>query len=355
MKACLFLSSTLLFSTVNAAPINLDIYGVDLHTQSKIMTCCKKSISEYIELQQQMNLEQPANSLPSLKKQLTAEKSILNKINALGNFSLTKISTVYYPDDKTTYTTIDIVKKNDSHRLPVLSARSINKHLNKNKELTDLFKLWSQYNQRNLKLIQSSTLDFKSKSCPVVHCTWGFDKNELEHDIPKLKNGASKYKTQLMDIIKHSANNSDREEAIFILAHADNYQEMAHFLIDFTSDQDDTVRNNAMRVLGAILAQHDVPGLNIERITHALNYPYVTDRNKAGYVLLNIVLKNRATHALVAEKSGTTLVNLLRLNQPNNHDFAYRILKVISNKNYSDHDYRSWQNWVDSKKNNVPV
>lgn len=203
--------------------------------------------------------------------------------------------------------------------------------------------------------MQSSNPDFKSKSCPVVHCIWGFDKKELQYDVPELKRGASKYKNQLMDIIEHSANNTEREQAIFILAHISNYQELAHFLMKFTNDPDESVRNNTMRVLGAILAQHDVTGLDIDRILKALDYPYVTDRNKAGYVLLNIVLKDKSSRPLVIKRSGTTLIKLLMLNQPNNHDFAYRILKVISNKNYSDRDYQSWQKWADSETNKLII
>jgi hypothetical protein len=315
------------------------------------MSCCKNDIREYVELQQQLNLAQQGNSELNLRRKSVIEESILKKINALGIFSLTKISTVYYPDEKTTYATIDVVKVTDPYRLPSPPERLINKHIAKNEELTHLFKIWDDYMQRNLKLMQSSNPDVKSKSCPVVHCIWGFDKQELQYDVPKLKMGASKYKNQLMDIIEHSANSNDREQAVFILAHINNYQELAHFLIKFTDDADVSVRNNTMRVLGAILAQHDVPGLDIERILRALDYPYVTDRNKAGYVLLNIVLKDRSTHSLVIKRSGTTLINLLKLNQPNNHDFAYRILKEISNKNYSDRDYQSWQKWVASKLN----
>lgn len=332
--------------------MNLDIYGVDLNTQNQIMSCCKNDIREYVELKQQLNLDQKGNSELLQKKIFNLEQSILKKINAFGAFSITKISTVYYPDDKSTYTTVDIVKALDSYRLPVSSKRLIKKNIYKDKELAELFKLWNDYLQRNIKLMQSSNVDFKSKSCPFVHCIWGFDKSELQNDAPKFKKGALKYKTQLMTIINYSANNHEREQAIFILAHTDNYKELANFLMQFTTDSDETVRNNSMRVLGAILAQHDVTGLDIDRILQALDYPYVTDRNKAEYVLLNILLKDKSSQQLVIQKSGDTLVNLLKLKQPNNHDFAYRILQIISGQNYSANDYQSWKKWLDSKKIN---
>lgn len=355
MKQYLFIFfGTLLFlNKLYASPINLDIYGVDINMQNKIRTCCYNKIREYVQLQQQLNLAQKGNSEQDLKRLQLIEKSIQKKINALDNFSTTKISTVYYPGDKTTYTTIDLVKASDAYRLPVSSVRRIKKKIVKNEELTHLFKVWDDYNKKNLKLMQNSNLDFKSKSCPVIHCIWGFDKNELLYEVPELKKGASKHKNQLVEIIEHSSNNSDREQAIFILAHISNYEELANFLMKFTNDADESVRNNAMRVLGAILAQHNVAGLDIERILKALDYPYVTDRNKAGYVLLNIVLKDKSSHPLVIKKSGKTLINLLKLNQPNNHEFAYRILQVLSSKNYSERDYKNWKKWLDSENDKL--
>lgn len=352
---CLLLSTILLFSKLNAAANNLDIYGVDPKTKNKMMACCEKNIHDYVALQQHLNLSQEHNSEQDLKRQLVIEQSLLKKINRLGNFTITKISTVYYPDDKTTFTTIDVVNTIDSYRLPISSKRLIKKYIDKSEGLTHLFKIWEVYTQRNFKLMQSSNPDFKSNSCPVVHCIWGFDKKELQYDFPELKKGASKYRNQLMDIIEHSANNKDREQAVFILAHINNYQELAHFLMKFTNDPDDGVRNNTMRVLGAILAQHKVSGLDLDQILKALDYPYVTDRNKAGYILLNIVLKNKSSHQFVIKRSGDTLINLLKLYQPNNHDFAYRILKAISKKDYSERDYQSWQNWVDSEKKKLNV
>lgn len=351
----LFLGTILSFNVLNASPINLDIYGVDSTIQNKIIACCIESIREDVELQQQLNSAQQGDLNKILKRKSEVEKSILKKINKFGKFSLTKISMVYYPDDKTNYTTIDIVNVSDSYRLPISTRRQIKKHIAKTGGLNNLFKLWVNYNAQNLELIRGNHFDFKDKSCPVAHCAWGFDKKELDYYLPAFKSGALKYKNQLMDIIEHSANDTEREQAIFILGHINNYQELTHFLMKFTNDPSDVVRNNTMRVLGAILSKHDVNGLDINRILKALDYPYVTDRNKAAYVLLNIVLKDKSSHQLVVKKSGATLIKLLKLKQPNNHDFAYRILKVISNQNYSDHDYKNWQEWLDSEKHKLNI
>ena len=41
-----------------------------------------------------------------------------------------------------------------------------------------------------------------------------------------------------------------------------------------------------------------------------------------------------------------TLLAMLRLQQPNNHDFAYLILKAISGQSYGERDYSAWEAWL---------
>jgi hypothetical protein len=38
---------------------------------------------------------------------------------------------------------------------------------------------------------------------------------------------------------------------------------------------------------------------------------------------------------------------MLRLSQPNNHDFAYKILRTVSGKDYKARDYAAWEKWLE--------
>jgi hypothetical protein len=40
------------------------------------------------------------------------------------------------------------------------------------------------------------------------------------------------------------------------------------------------------------------------------------------------------------------LVDMLALRQPNNHDFAYLILKTISGRDFGEHAVDDWRAWV---------
>jgi hypothetical protein len=348
----LILGLVLLNGKLYASSDNFDIFGVDAKTQKKIYLSCSNLMDSYLKISKTMN-----SSLLNEKDLIhrkKIERQIISKIKQIDDIDTVKISVIFYPTDKKSYATLDLVKKNEIYRIPTASKNHPKKYIEKSQGLKDLLDVWNEYNNRNVNLIRKNQIDLSKKSCPITHCTWGFDKKELEETLPKLQKGVAKYKNDLIDIIKYSLIDQEREEAIFILAHDDNYQEQAKLLINFTDDPNDFVRNNVMRVLGAIVTKHKVAHLDIKRIICALNYPYVTDRNKAAYVLLGIVRNESASHQIVIAQAGEILLKLLKLQQPNNHDFAYQILKEISKKNYSERDYKSWQEWLNSQRS-VPI
>jgi hypothetical protein len=353
MKNLVMLLSSLIFmlGNLNATPNNFDIYGVGPELQEQIFSKCNEEIREYDNLSQQIKLSLKLDK--RLIKRHEIETSIIKKVNALGDFSVVSISTITYPQNQSTYSTLDIVQKNDSSRLPNLPIQHEKKLTKKSEALNKLFQIWNNYTNRTINLMNQNKFDMKVRSCPVVHCTWGFNKEELKNDLPELKVGVSKYKNQLIDIIKYSNNDEERGQAILILANTNDYHEIAELMIGLTNDSSELVRNNSMRVLGAILSKYDIHSLDIHNILLALNYPYVTDRNKAAYVLWDMVRKDKSIYPSIIKQSGNTLINLLKLKQPNNHDYAYLILKEISHQTYSEHDYQHWQQWIDLENNKL--
>ena len=345
--ASLVLGFLILSSKLYAMPDNFDIYGVQDSIKKSIYDCCSDKIEEYLIESRKMYFshEQPSEKL--LTKQMALEEKIIGKIQQLGNFAEVKISVIHYPAEKKTFATLDIVKGNETFRIPGKKRSIEHSKVFSNKGIKKLFRVWRDYDEHKGQLIRENKLDFSKTSCPVLHCTWGFDEKDIKSVLPNLQKGAAQNKQALMNIIKNGADDNDRGDAIFILAHGDNFQEIANFLINFTDDSSDLVRNNVMRVLGAIVDKHKVENLELRRITQALNYPYVTDRNKAAYVLFGIIKSNPKTHTQVIKESGNTLIELLKLKQPNNHDYAYNLLKVLSHKNYGEYDYKRWSKWIE--------
>lgn len=338
----LLLISTNLFST----NVNLDVYGVDDQTANIIIKNSRDQIEEYVEMESKIAMIPPAELDRTIAKHMLLRDKIVKKIKQYGKFELVEISTGYYPDKNIRYTTIDIVPSSQIFRIPHSAHRVINKTLKLTHSEQKLFSLWCMYNENNINLINQGRFDSKEKTCPVSHCMWGFSKEELTLYLPKFKKFANAHHAELENIIRFSPNDEQRGDAIFILANSDNYQSVAKFLFNYINDQSALVRNNSLRVIAAILSTHKIENLPLHNLLQALNYPLVTDRNKAADVLYNIASHDNNTHKQIITESGGTLIELLKLKQPNNHNVAYNILKVISNKNHIDTDIEYWKYWL---------
>ncbi|KTD17391.1 hypothetical protein [Legionella jordanis] len=344
---------TFYFNDLFSANAIIDLYGVDEPIASKIIRQSNANIQRYVEMESNMGAVSPDKMDDALSKHLKLHDQIINQIKKYGDFSFVDISIIYYPDKNTRYTTIDIVPSSEMFRIPNPPKRKIDKELVLNTETKNLFKLWSRYNEDNISLINKGTFSSKQQACPVVHCIWGFDKKELNEYLPKFRTLASKNINQLKNFIRLSSNDEERGDAIFLLAHSDDYRSTASFLFDYVNDESAVVRNNSLRVIAGILSTHKIDDLPLQKIIEALNYPLVTDRNKAANVLYHAAHNDATTHEQIITGAGNILVNLLKLKQPNNHNPAYLTLKEISHQNYSEYDYQHWQEWIDSRKNEL--
>lgn len=79
-----------------------------------------------------------------------------------------------------------------------------------------------------------------------------------------------------------------------------------------------------------------------------LDGPTTTDRNKAAAIVDGLVRRpdsSNLRHEVIA-RAGPTLLKLLALGQPNNHDFAYQILKQVSGQDFGEHDVDRWRAWL---------
>ncbi|MDI9818509.1 MULTISPECIES: HEAT repeat domain-containing protein [unclassified Legionella] len=340
-----------LSSRLCAHPDRFDIFGVDDNIKQKIYACCSEIVEQYQSESQKLSSSSTAPQEKDVLHVLKLEEKMVAKIKQVDDFAEVKLLTVYYPIEQRSFATLDIVKQSETYRIPAHNSVKHGQRVILSKDIKALFQVWDDYNTQKMQMAKANKYDFSKTSCPVMHCTWGFDQDDIKNTLPKLREGVVKHKQALFNIIKNSKNDQARADAIFILANDTNYQSLANFLINYTDDASDLVRNNVMRVLGAIVAKQKIPQLDVNRIIQALNYPYVTDRNKAAYVLLGLIKSDSASHAQVIKQAGYTLVDLLKLRQPNNHDFAYEILKEISHKNYGEYDYQSWSQWIDEEQN----
>ena len=164
--------------------------------------------------------------------------------------------------------------------------------------------------------------------------------------------GAVKEKTLILNTLKHDPNPERRAAAAFLVGHFQDPHEILSVLLPQVTDKDEDVRNNVMRVMGTTMMKAKISDINIEPILALLDSPSTTDRNKALIILLTAV-ESDAVKKQILQKGTNNLLAILRLEQPNNHDWAYHILKKISGKDFGETNLDAWRKWYSvTKKTN---
>lgn len=273
------------------------------------------------------------------------QPALVEKIRAMGDFAYVQISAItYYSEDRPVYVTIDVVETSDkASRLDFLPKPTGASPADPG----GLVALWKEYEATAIRLLGENKLDydFRSSPCPVLHCLMGFEHPELKRFEAPLRAGVAKHREQLVKILREDANFQNRGIAAYLLGHTEQPGPMVAALLPSLRDPSSYVRNNAMRVLGFAVQRHKGVEIPLAPILKAIEYPDTTDRNKALYVLDGIAADRRHRDAIVRQ-AGPTLVRLLRLRQPNNHDPAYEVLKKISGQTFGDRDYAAWERWL---------
>ena len=270
-----------------------------------------------------------------------AHNSAKEKIEKLAKFAFFKLSLIQYPPpNSNTYVTVDLVDPADRDRRMNFKEPPHKKFSDPN----NLLASWDSYQALALDLIMSGQLKGDSK-CPVFHCIGGFDDPRLKKYGDLFNREVPKHEGILIQILHNDENAQHRATAAFLLAHIHDGKKLVRELAENVRDPGENVRNNVMRVFGYIGEFHPELELPTEEIAEALNFPTATDRNKALFTLASIS-KRESQRTYLTKTCGQTLVAILRLQQPNNHDPAYTILKNLSGKTFGDRDYVSWERWL---------
>lgn len=267
-------------------------------------------------------------------------EGVYNKIHKKGEYSFVNFTAIIYPTDPNTYLTIDVVDPSDASRIPVYRSKPTGVY----PDPGGLIKEWKQYEVLTFKLLMSKKIPTFGV-CHELHCLAPFVTPKLKKYESDFNVGAVKYQSELENILKNDKDENNRADAIFLLAHTNDKNKMVQWIEYGLDDSSSTVRNNAMRVLIFMTEKDPTIKLPIDKIIKLADGPYGTDRNKALYVLLNLV-KQPNYAAIIKKNAGQLLLDNLELKQPNMHDPAYKILLAISGQHYPDRDYAAWSHWL---------
>jgi hypothetical protein len=238
------------------------------------------------------------------------------------------------------YVTIDVVEQQDAaRRMPFRSPPT-----GASRDPEGLLAAWYEYESQVGSLAAKRELP-PWKGCPVLHCLSSFDHPLLQPYLDRFNAGARVNKLLLRDIATDDSDPKHRAAALYLLAHADDVSLLLPLLGRAIFDPDAMVRNGGMRILAGMSAAGRDLDYPIQDIIAALDFPATTDRNKAAAVLSGLVQFPRYKTAVMAQAL-PNVIRLLKLKQPDNHGFAYEILKKVSGKDYGEREYASWEAWA---------
>lgn len=319
---------------------SIDVFGTDQITAEQVQQQWGEQI---VELSEAIygSPEQMSQDLP-----VEIYETVVADIHTMGEFAHVELSMIVYfepEQDNTVHVTVDVVEVADAAaRMPFYPAPT--------QPLPDpagLIQRWSEYDEVSFALSLAGELQSGFEQCPALTCTVGFDHPELQQFLPAFEADAVRQREALLQILRESRNDVDRGNAVYLLAFAfaDDPTGYVRAIAPAIRDPSSLVRNNALRTLGDIRHSHPEVELPVEAIIEALHYPSATDRNKAGWLLTGIARDSDRQHEQILEAL-PVLLDMLQLEQPNNHEPAYAVLTEISGEQYAARDYTAWQQWA---------
>ncbi len=271
--------------------------------------------------------------------------AITDGLSERGDFAYLEVGSIrYYPPNEAIYVTIDVVEQEDAaSRMPFRETPQSAAP----EDPGGAIALWEEYEDELRPLAMAGELEYGE--CEVLHCLAPFGVNpELEPYLAAFNERAETHEDDLYDIVTEGPNALQRATAIFLLAHTGNVERLLPVLGDAIYDPSAAVRNNAMRVLAEMIRADPDRPFPASDLAAAMDFPSVSDRNKAASAVA-LLAESPRHRPIIRETAVPTALRLLRLEQPNNHDPAYELLKTLSGEDFGPRAYEQWRAFFSSE------
>ncbi|OGV25728.1 MAG: hypothetical protein A3F18_01485 [Legionellales bacterium RIFCSPHIGHO2_12_FULL_37_14] len=310
------------------AEANVDLFGDDSAKGEEVLREYATHLAKLVDKKWKMEEKYQFNLPEKVQAKLQKERAkMCSLIKNKGNYLYVDFETVYYPDENTHYTTIEVIKKEEKHRLKWLKDQEAEPkpQLEKN----DLITAMQNYIKKGMELMLNHELDVNSIQCTGYHCLFGFENPQLKPYKEQFSQGVITDKFLIIQTLAQDKDKARRAASVFLVGEFTNPHEILATLLPYVKDKDEEVRNNAMRVIANTMHKSGYKKVDIMPFIELLDSPYESDRNKALFVLLeaaSLTKQNLAIRLLAEDK----LKQLAKLTQPNNKLFAQQILAKLT-------------------------
>ena len=317
----------------------IDVFGTTQISTEQVLQAWGDTITKFAEAVYS-NHPNPEVDVGSLYQE------IITGIQVMGDFAYVDVSPIlYFEEGNPIFVTIDIVDAVDaSVRMPFRAAPT-----GRFDDPEGLFQQWAEYEETGIALSRAGELSDGYDQCPALSCTFGFEHPDLQKFLPIFEAAIPPNREQLTQILQGDRDAAHRGYAVFLLAFTDDPTSYVQAITPAIKDSSSLVRNNALRVLIHIAQDYPEVPIPIAQVVEALGYPNTTDRNKAAYILVELAKRAEHRETLI-EQAVPILLEMLKLQQPNNHDPAYRILTQLSGQQYGARDYAAWEQWAEQAR-----
>lgn len=316
----------------NAYIGSIDVYGTDRITEVDLKNFFGKELDSWVDLG--MKNDPAAYDL---------QRSFADRAKKKWDLADAEWSLAQYftQSGMAVHLTLDVVEKKDVSKRMAFLEEPKETHADPD----GLLAQWRKYEEIALDMVGKGELSPDTERCVAFHCPFAHKNAKLRPFEKIFIDGAKKHHKELFAILKGDKDPENRAAAAFVLPYYTNGKEIVAAMVERIPDPDPIVRNNVLRVLGAIAERHrDIP-VPLAPVMKAFEYPRVSDRSKA----LNVAYQ-LAEHSPVAReslrKSGPQLLTMLASKQPDHRELAHGILRKISGRDFAPDDDKSWQRWV---------
>jgi hypothetical protein len=303
----------------------VDIYGDDSGVGKSIVKKYERSLSQLENKLFQAEIKY-AHSIPEplMHKIIAQQRALFARIQKEGGYVYVNADTVMYPDKPERYITLEVIRPQDKNRLRWTNASSSERTTDKVKQRPAAIQAMLEYDALGTDLFLKGELDLTHLDCPSYHCTFGFKHPKLKPFKPRFDALIRRDKSLI--IRELSANDpTSRGAAAFLVGEFHDPKEILRLLAPHVTDVDSGVRNNVMRVIGTTMMRSNHYQIDVRPFIQLLDSTHVSDRNKALLVLFSAT-QLPEQNKRIRKQGLSKLQQLVKLKQPNNHDFAQKIL-----------------------------
>lgn len=256
-------------------------------------------------------------------------------------FALCRYSVIDYPGN-VTRVTVNLVDQGDEWRMQFLPAPQ-----GQPLDPDGLVAAWSSYQERLQELRRTGAYPFFGEgTCRGIVCYGGFAHPELAHREQPFVDGVPRHFEALVRVLREERDDVRRMGAVMLLSYSSSREELVEALVPAVKDPSSGVRNEALRLLGAIQKDQKRVISSLEPVLEALWFPLSTDRNKAGWALVRIVETEGAVRRQqILDTAGEMLMQMVGMEQPIDHEPALKVLTILAGRDLGA-DEAAWRRWL---------